>query len=190
VTTPQIHPAAMQLLFDFEGKPRLTARLCEGGRYEVAYGVTYYLDGRPVQAGDTYHPRPGHAAHAARAGGRGCAGLARSDAGADVLPGGRPCGVCLQRGRLCCGCVHCGQDGQCRAVRGCGCVLRILDGRHVERAYADGDQRRHCAGAPCVGPGNTALAVAGRRAHQILPPVPRPAAPAPRRGLPVPRLRP
>lgn len=53
MTTPQIHPAAMQLLFDFEGKPRLTARLCEGGRYEVAYGVTYYLDGRPVQAGDT-----------------------------------------------------------------------------------------------------------------------------------------
>ena len=53
MTTPQIHPAAMQLLFDFEGKPRLTARLCEGGRYEVAYGVTYYLDGSPVQAGDT-----------------------------------------------------------------------------------------------------------------------------------------
>ena len=52
MTTPQIHPAAMQLLFDFEGKPRLTARLCEGGRYEVAYGVTYYLDGSPVQAGD------------------------------------------------------------------------------------------------------------------------------------------
>jgi lysozyme len=43
----------MQLLFDFEGKPRLTARLCEGGRYEVAYGVTYYLDGSPVLAGDT-----------------------------------------------------------------------------------------------------------------------------------------
>ena len=53
MTTPQIHPAAMQLLFDFEGKPRLTARLCEGGRYEVAYGVTYYLDGSPVLAGDT-----------------------------------------------------------------------------------------------------------------------------------------
>lgn len=50
--TPDIHPAALELLYQFEGKPRLTARLCEGGRYEVAYGVTYYLDGSPVKAGD------------------------------------------------------------------------------------------------------------------------------------------
>lgn len=53
LTIPKIHPAAMQLLFTFEGKPRLKARLCEGDRYEVAYGVTYYLDGSPVGPHDT-----------------------------------------------------------------------------------------------------------------------------------------
>ena len=49
---PVIAPEALKLLQQFEGKPRLVARLCEGGRYEVAYGVTYYLDGRPVREGD------------------------------------------------------------------------------------------------------------------------------------------
>lgn len=52
MTLPELHPAALDLLMYFEGKPRLEARLCEGGRYEVAYGVTYYLDGKPVRKGD------------------------------------------------------------------------------------------------------------------------------------------
>lgn len=52
IPTPTLHPATLAILKEFEGKPRLTARLCEGGRYEVAYGVTYYLDGSPVQQGD------------------------------------------------------------------------------------------------------------------------------------------
>jgi lysozyme len=52
ITPPELHPKTLDLLFEFEGKPRLDARLCEGGRYEVAYGVTYYLDGSPVKQGD------------------------------------------------------------------------------------------------------------------------------------------
>lgn len=52
IATPVLHPKTLDLLMEFEGKPRLVARLCEGGRYEVAYGVTYYLDGTPVKAGD------------------------------------------------------------------------------------------------------------------------------------------
>ncbi len=52
LTLPVLAPEALGLLQQFEGKPRLVARLCEGGRYEVAYGVTYYLDGSPVRAGD------------------------------------------------------------------------------------------------------------------------------------------
>ena len=52
LTVPVLAPEALGLLQQFEGKPRLVARLCEGGRYEVAYGVTYYLDGSPVREGD------------------------------------------------------------------------------------------------------------------------------------------
>lgn len=52
IATPELHPKTLDLLKEFEGKPRLKARLCEGGRYEVAYGVTYYPDGRPVGADD------------------------------------------------------------------------------------------------------------------------------------------
>lgn len=52
ITPPELPPETLRLLTQFEGKPRLTARLCEGGRYEVAYGVTYYEDGTPVMAGD------------------------------------------------------------------------------------------------------------------------------------------
>jgi GH24 family phage-related lysozyme (muramidase) len=50
---PELHPATMDVLFQYEGKPRLRARLCEGGRYEVAYGVTYNLEGVPFKAGDS-----------------------------------------------------------------------------------------------------------------------------------------
>lgn len=53
IATPELHPKTLDLLKEFEGKPRLKARLCEGGRYEVAYGVTYHLDDRPVLATDS-----------------------------------------------------------------------------------------------------------------------------------------
>ena len=43
----------LRLITQFEGAPRLKARLCEGGRYELSYGVTFHLDGRPVEAEET-----------------------------------------------------------------------------------------------------------------------------------------
>lgn len=43
----------LRLITDFEGAPRLKARLCEGGRYELSYGVTFHLDGSPVLEGET-----------------------------------------------------------------------------------------------------------------------------------------
>lgn len=53
IPVPDLAPETLRLLMEFEGKPRLKARLCEGGRYEVAYGVTYYPDGRTVGPSDT-----------------------------------------------------------------------------------------------------------------------------------------
>jgi len=53
IPVPSLAPETLRLLMEFEGKPRLKARLCEGGRYEVAYGVTYYLDGSPVGPNET-----------------------------------------------------------------------------------------------------------------------------------------
>ena len=43
----------LRLITSFEGAPRLKARLCEGGRFELSYGVTFYPDGSPVEEGDT-----------------------------------------------------------------------------------------------------------------------------------------
>lgn len=43
----------LRLITQSEGAPRTTARLCEGGRYELSYGVTFYPDGSPVNQGDT-----------------------------------------------------------------------------------------------------------------------------------------
>jgi lysozyme len=43
----------LRLITQFEGAPRLKARLCEGGRHELSYGVTFHIDGRPVAAGET-----------------------------------------------------------------------------------------------------------------------------------------
>lgn len=40
----------LRLITQFEGAPRLKARLCEGGRYELSYGVTFDLDGSPFTA--------------------------------------------------------------------------------------------------------------------------------------------
>lgn len=46
----------LRLIKEFEGAPRLTARLCEGNRYELGYGITFYPDGSPVKQGDTCTP--------------------------------------------------------------------------------------------------------------------------------------
>lgn len=43
----------LRLISTFEGAPRLKARLCEGGRYELGYGITFHLDGSPVLANQT-----------------------------------------------------------------------------------------------------------------------------------------
>lgn len=46
-------PEGLRLITHFEGSPRLKARMCEGGRWEIGYGCTFYPDGSPVQRGDT-----------------------------------------------------------------------------------------------------------------------------------------
>lgn len=43
----------LRLISTFEGALRLKARLCEGGRYELGYGVTFHLDGSPVLENQT-----------------------------------------------------------------------------------------------------------------------------------------
>lgn len=43
----------LRLITQFEGSPRTTARLCEGDRWELSFGVTFYPDGSPVKQGDT-----------------------------------------------------------------------------------------------------------------------------------------
>lgn len=48
-----INNDGLRLITQFEGAPRLKARLCEGGRFELSYGVTFYPDGSPVKEGDT-----------------------------------------------------------------------------------------------------------------------------------------
>jgi lysozyme len=49
----KISPHGLRLIQDFEGAPRLTARLCEGGAWELGWGCTYYPDSSPVKQGDT-----------------------------------------------------------------------------------------------------------------------------------------
>lgn len=52
--TGVVGPRAVQLITEFEGtKPRLIAEMCEGGAYELGWGSTYHLDGRPVKPGET-----------------------------------------------------------------------------------------------------------------------------------------
>lgn len=46
----------IRLITSFEGKPRLKARRCEGDKYEVGYGCTYFPDGRKVKASDVITP--------------------------------------------------------------------------------------------------------------------------------------
>jgi len=49
----KINAHGLRLITSFEGSPRLTARLCEGGAWELSYGVTFFPDGLPVKEGDT-----------------------------------------------------------------------------------------------------------------------------------------
>jgi GH24 family phage-related lysozyme (muramidase) len=50
----KVGPRGVNLLMRFEGiKPRLTAEMCEGGAYELGWGSTYHLDGRPVRPHET-----------------------------------------------------------------------------------------------------------------------------------------
>lgn len=46
----------LRLITGFEGEPRLKARLCEGGAYELGYGVTFDLDGQPFTETSTCTP--------------------------------------------------------------------------------------------------------------------------------------
>lgn len=49
----KISPHGLRLIQDFEGEPRVKARLCEGGAWELGWGCTYYPDNSPVKEGDT-----------------------------------------------------------------------------------------------------------------------------------------
>ncbi len=46
----------LRLITGFEGEPRLKARLCEGGAWELGYGVTFDLNGQPFTADSTCTP--------------------------------------------------------------------------------------------------------------------------------------
>lgn len=46
----------LRLITGFEGEPRLSARLCEGGKFELGYGITFDLDGQPFTADSTCTP--------------------------------------------------------------------------------------------------------------------------------------
>lgn len=46
----------LRLITGYEGEPRLKARLCEGGAYELGYGVTFDLDGQPFNETSTCTP--------------------------------------------------------------------------------------------------------------------------------------
>lgn len=48
----KISPHGLRLIKEFEGFPRLKARLCEGNRWELGWGCTYYPDDTPVAEGD------------------------------------------------------------------------------------------------------------------------------------------
>jgi len=43
----------LRLIQEFEGAPRLKARLCEGGAWELSYGVTFRPDGTRIREGET-----------------------------------------------------------------------------------------------------------------------------------------
>lgn len=45
-----------RLVAEYEGPPRFTARLCEGGAWELGKGITFNLNGEPFKEGDTCTP--------------------------------------------------------------------------------------------------------------------------------------
>ena len=46
----------LRLIQEYEGAPRLKARLCEGNSFELSYGVTFDLNGNPFTADSTCTP--------------------------------------------------------------------------------------------------------------------------------------
>ena len=46
----------LRLIQEFEGAPRLKARLCEGNSWELGYGITFDLNGNPFTAESTCSP--------------------------------------------------------------------------------------------------------------------------------------
>lgn len=46
----------LRLIQEYEGAPRLKARLCEGNSFELSYGVTFDLNGNPFNADSTCTP--------------------------------------------------------------------------------------------------------------------------------------
>lgn len=49
-------PEGLRLIKTFEGEPRLEARLCEGGRWELGYGCTFWPGDRPIVEGEFITP--------------------------------------------------------------------------------------------------------------------------------------
>lgn len=45
--------SGLRLIQEFEGSPRLKARLCEGNAWELGWGTTFHIDGTPVKEGET-----------------------------------------------------------------------------------------------------------------------------------------
>ena len=51
-----VNEHGLRLIQEYEGAPRLKARLCEGNSFELSYGVTFDLNGNPFNADSTCTP--------------------------------------------------------------------------------------------------------------------------------------
>ena len=51
-----VNSHGLRLIQEYEGSPRLKARLCEGNSWELGYGITFDLNGNPFKEGDTCSP--------------------------------------------------------------------------------------------------------------------------------------
>jgi len=51
-----VNSHGLRLIQEFEGAPRLKARLCEGNSWELGYGITFDLHGNPFNADSTCSP--------------------------------------------------------------------------------------------------------------------------------------
>lgn len=51
-----VNAHGLRLIQEYEGAPRLKARLCEGNSFELSYGVTFDLNGNPFNADSTCTP--------------------------------------------------------------------------------------------------------------------------------------